>query len=1016
LEDPVARREGQGTDQRSATRAIAQAGSRVEQEWLVGGGEMARVVGAKDWAATPLGPIADWPQSLRTTVSLVQASNSPISLAWGSGHVQIYNDGYWPICGAKHPAAMGQDFRECWASAFPVIGEAYATAWSGKSAYLQHMRMFLDRHGFPEETWFTFSFSPITDESGGVAGLFHPVTEMTSQMLWERRTRTLRDLVGRAGKGSTTEEVFALAAEVLSESNLDLPFVSFYLLDGDRRQGRLMSHAGLAGGTRLTPELFYVRTTEGPVRALAEAARTGLPQPIHDLAESLTGITPGPYPESPRMALALPILQPGSDRPVALMVAGLSARLPVDDPYRDFCELVASAVGAALANARAYERERTKSDALAELDRAKTAFVSNVSHEFRTPLTLMLGPLEEELAEREKPLPPPRRQRLEVAHRNSLRLLKLVNTLLDFSRVEAGGVQASYEATDLARETEELAGVFRAAVEQAGLTFTVDCAPRPEPIYVDRAMWEKIVLNLLSNALKHTFQGSITLRLRWSGDHCELTVADTGVGIRREELPRIFERFHRVEGARSRSLEGTGIGLPLVLELARLHGGTVRAESQEGKGSTFTVTIRSSLAHLGAQNVLVEPTAPFTAQRAAPYLAEALHWLPELESPERVLATAVSENAGAAASTRATPRPRILWVDDNADMRDYVRRLLAEHYEVEEARDGLAALASARRAPPDLVLSDVMMPGLDGYGLLRELRADPLTRTIPVILLSARAGEGAVVEGLDTGADDYLVKPFSARELLARVRTHLEIGRERREWGANLERVNREMEQFAYVASHDLQEPLRMVRSYIQLLQEEYQGKLDAKADTYIGRAVEGVARMQALIHDLLSFLRLSSESRTLSPTDAGAVLEAALADLRLAIFESGAAITRGALPTVAADGAQLRVVFQNLVANALKFRLPGTPPELHVSAERDGATWIFSVRDNGIGIEARYVDRIFRMFQRLHTRDEYPGTGMGLAICKTVVERGGGKIWVESEPGIGSTFRFTLVAAQQGA
>src|SRR5712692_9002313 len=420
------------------------------EDWLVGGGEMAKAIKAMDWSKTPLGPIASWPQSLRTTVSLVQASNSPISLAWGAGHVQIYNDGYWPICGAKHPASMGQDFRECWASAFPVIGEAYATAWSGKSAYLEKMRMFLDRYGFLEETWFTFSFSPVTDESVGIGGLFQPVTEMTSQMLSERRIKTLRDLASRAGRAKTSEDAFASSAQVLAEADLDLPFVLFYLVDREARQARLIGQTGIPLGTPVSPELVDLRAPGDQPWPIGEVARTGVPQQIDDARERLAGMSVGPYPEIPKMAFALPITQPGSEKPAAVMVAGVSSRLPMNEPYRGFYDLAAAAVSTALANARAYEEDRQKAEALAEIDRAKTAFFSNVSHEFRTPLTLMLGPTEDALAERDNPLPPTRRERLETAHRNTLRLLKLVNTLLDFSRIEAGRDRASYVPTDLA--------------------------------------------------------------------------------------------------------------------------------------------------------------------------------------------------------------------------------------------------------------------------------------------------------------------------------------------------------------------------------------------------------------------------------------------------------------------------------------------------------------------------------------------------------------------------------------
>src|SRR5882757_401924 len=213
-------------------------------DWLAGGGEMGSLVRSKDWSQTPLGPIESWPQSLRTTVSLCLASNFPISLAWGPRHVQIYNDGYWPICGGKHPHSMGQDFSECWASAWPAIGAAFERALAGDTSFLEDQRMFLDRNGYLEETFFTFSFSPIRDESGGVGGLFHPVTETTAKMVGERRTRALRDLAARAGKAQTSDEAFNLAAQTLAEYELDIPFALFYQLDPDGKKAQLIAETG----------------------------------------------------------------------------------------------------------------------------------------------------------------------------------------------------------------------------------------------------------------------------------------------------------------------------------------------------------------------------------------------------------------------------------------------------------------------------------------------------------------------------------------------------------------------------------------------------------------------------------------------------------------------------------------------------------------------------------------------------------------------------------------------------
>jgi len=411
---------------------------------------------------------------------------------------------------------------------------------------------------------------------------------------------------------------------------------------------------------------------------------------------------------------------------------------------------------------------------LAELDVAKTAFFSNVSHEFRTPLTLMLGPLEDALSEEAGVAQSSGYQRLATIHRNALRLLKLVNTLLDFARLEAGRVNARFEPTDLAALTADLASTFRSAVERGGLAFTVDCPPLPEPVYVDREMWEKIVLNLLSNAFKHTFTGAITVRLRRVAEAITLTVEDSGVGIPAAELPRLFERFHRVKGAASRSHEGTGIGLSLVQELVDLHGGTITVESQAGRGSSFMVTLQAGSAHLPAASVS-EQAAGSSGHGTAAYVQEALQWLPPATGDT------------AAAARTGVARPRVLLADDNADMRGYVTHLLADSYEVTAVPDGQVALEAALAAPPDLVLSDMMMPRLDGAGLLKALRADERTRRLPVILLSARAGEEASVQGLDAGADDYLVKPFTARELLARVRAHMLLARERRAWESSLE-------------------------------------------------------------------------------------------------------------------------------------------------------------------------------------------------------------------------------------
>src|SRR5262245_23758546 len=465
----------------------------------------------------------------------------------------------------------------------------------------------------------------------------------------------------------------------------------------------------------------------------------------------------------------------------------LSRAMPIRDEQGNFVQWfgtntdVTAQVLAQQQVARQAEELRALNERLQELDRAKTSFFSSVSHEFRTPLTLMLGPLEDlkaEFGRSASPLSIPQYQQVDLVHRNSLRLLKLTNTLLDFARIEAGRVQAVYEPTDLAASTAQLASVFRSAVEKAGLTFAVDCPPLSEPAFVDREMWEKIVLNLISNAFKFTFDGEIEVSLQQTATHFELAVRDTGIGIPANEVPKLFERFHRVAGAQGRTHEGSGIGLALVQELARLHGGSVTVESVYGKGTTFRVCIPLGHAHLPQEHIGAARTQASTMLGAGPFVAEALRWLPDSARRDEL---GINDIAAPERLEQQGERPYILLADDNADMRDYLRRLLTTQYEVEAVADGEAALTQIERRAPQLVLADIMMPRLDGLGLLSRLRANPRTETLPIILLSARAGEESRIDGLRAGADDYLIKPFSARELVNRIKSAIQLTQVRRE-------------------------------------------------------------------------------------------------------------------------------------------------------------------------------------------------------------------------------------------
>ncbi|MDY0976253.1 ATP-binding protein [Massilia sp. CFBP9012] len=741
--------------------------------WLAGGGEMGELIRSMDWSQTPLGPLSDWPQSLRTSVSLCLSSTFPILVCWGPDDIQIYNDAYRPICGDLHPGSMGAPFKVVWASALPVVGAAFERAHQGEGAYIKDQQMFLDRSGYLEEANMTFSFSPIRDESGTVGGVFHPITETTAQVLGTRRAQGLRDLTASLAATRSMAEIGQQLTIHVQRMKADVPFLLFYQIDQDSGMLELRGGGGLPPHGALAPDLAPLDNACWP---FARCAATHAAAQVDDVAARLAGLTCGPYEDPPRSALVLPLSLPGQQELFGFVVAGVSVRRALDADYRNFYELLGAAVNTAVGNVLAYEQEQRRAEELAKIDRAKTAFFSNVSHEFRTPLTLILGPLEDALADDADSMSAAQRKRIEVTHRNALRLLKLVNSLLDFSRIEAGRVQASYVPVDLTQLTLDLAGVFESAMAKGGLEYRIALQDLGQPVYIDRDMWEKIVFNLLSNAFKFTLHGGVTISLREHEGMARLSVQDTGTGIPEHELPRMFERFHRIEGAPGRTYEGTGIGLALIQELVRLHGGTIAVSSTFGEGTRFDVDLPFGDAHLPQDRILRAADGMEDRQRmGAAFVEEALRWLPDAEAaPHEEGPAALVDMAGQA-------RPRILIADDNNDMRAYLKALLEPHADVRACADGQAAFELALADPPDLLLSDVMMPKLDGFGLIAQIRASEALRLLPVMLLSARAGEEAKVEGLQAGADDYLVKPFSANELLARVHTQVAMGRERRQ-------------------------------------------------------------------------------------------------------------------------------------------------------------------------------------------------------------------------------------------
>jgi signal transduction histidine kinase len=971
---------------------------------LFGESEMGRVMRAVDWSATGVGPVEQWSPSLRTMVRLILANRMPILLWWGPDYVQLYNDAYRPVLGAKHPVSMGQPTRECWHEIWHVLEPLIDMPFNGGPAtWMEDILLEINRHGFVEETHFTIAYSPVPDETApsGIGGVLATVHEITEKVVAERHVALLRDLGRRSlVEAKTAEAVCATAAGIVAKHAIDIPFAAIYLIDPDGKSARLAGTCGMDPGEPMSPLVIDVEHVYCQVLP-AETLRV-----VDELSTRFEHVPPGPWGDPPRVAVITPIPSNKPGQPAGILVAGVSPRLALDEPYLDFYELVAAQLATGIANARAFEEEKKRAEMLAELDRAKTRFFSNVSHEFRTPLTLMLGPTADLLA---NPDAPDRERSLHMIHRNTLRLEKLVNSMLDFSRIEAGRAAATYEPVDLAARTAELASVFRSATERAGLRLDVETAPLPAPVYVDREMWEKIVLNLLSNAFKHTFDGGITVRVSDGAGAAVVTIADTGVGIAADQLPRIFDRFHRVPNARSRTHEGTGIGLALVQELVRWHGARIEVVSTEGVGTTFTITLPYGTAHLPADRIA--PAAgrelPSTRVGAMTYVEEALKWLPP-----------AAETSGVVSVVGGQGGARILLADDNADMREYLARLLLERgWAVQAVGDGHAALAAAKAHPPDLILSDVMMPGLDGFALLRALRADSLTAAIPVVLLSARAGEEARIEGAQAGADDYLVKPFGAQELIARVGAQLSLAHERARALRVSEAASRSKSDFLAMMSHELRTPLNAIGGYASLMEMEVHGPLTGAQRSDLARIQQSQRHLLGLINQVLTYsLGAAGSARfdivelpvddAIGTAEAFVVVQAQSRGLRYVACHCEPTLR------VRADREKVQQILLNVLTNAIKFTEPGGEIRTTCTADED-SVWV-SVTDTGIGIAPEKLAVIFEPFVQVDARLTRPreGVGLGLAISRDLARGMGGDLVVESTPGQGSTFTLRLVRA----
>ncbi len=707
---------------------------------------MGALMRAIDWAATPLGPIAQWPSSLRTMVTVVLGNRFPMCIWWGPRLLHLYNDGYRPMLGAKHPASIAQPASEVWAEIWNVVGPMAAQIMRGGPAtFSADLLLEMNRYGYVEETYFTFAYSPIPSDDG-VGGLLITVQETTAQVLTERRLKLLRDLAAHCAEAKTAEDVCAAAAEILAANPADVPFALLYLIQPGGHRARRVSMAGfdryagpgapefvaLDSPTAASGDAASFETTSWP---LAEAERLGHSLELADPAQRFGGLPGGRWPEPAQKAIVAPLRRAGQNRPYGFLVAGLSPRLEVDHRYRGFIDLAVDQIAGAIANALAHEEQRRTAEALGRADRAKDEFLAMLGHELRNPLSPILTSLNLMQMRGNDAF---RRER-DIIERQVHHLMSLVDDLLDVSRITRGKIQLKLEPVELIEVVVKAIEMASPIIEQRMHHLAAIIPPVGLRLYADQTRLAQVICNLLTNAAKYTEPGgNIWIRADREDDAIVLRVRDNGIGIAPEMLPRVFDLFSQGTRALDRAQGGLGIGLTIVKSLVDLHGGSVEAHSEgSGKGSEFLIRLRSAHPPNG------EAPAPEVTVLAPEY--------------DEVIA-----------------RGKILIVDDNKDAAEILGETLeASGYETLVAFDAPAALAVVEDFRPDVMLIDIGLPVMDGYELARQLRANPQLASARLIAVTGYGQESDRQRAFAAGFNEHMVKPIDLARLEVMLREQL---------------------------------------------------------------------------------------------------------------------------------------------------------------------------------------------------------------------------------------------------
>jgi signal transduction histidine kinase/CheY-like chemotaxis protein len=689
---------------------------------------MGAMMRATDWSKTKFGPVENWPKSLRTMLGVVLGSRFPMLLWWGPELLHLYNDAYRPILRDKHPASLAAPAAEVWAEVWDVAGPmARSVQEGGPATWTEDLQLFINSGGMAEETYFTFSYSPVPGDDGQIGGILNTVQETTAKVQSERQIRMLHDLAARAAHAKFEDEAYRIALEVLSANELDLPFVLLYLLDGEADDARLLGGSGLKDyqGPAKPAHVSIAGDVNAAHWPFAKVMRTSHELVIDDLSGRFGPLPVGRWNARPERAIILPLSRAGQSTPSAFLVAGVSPHRPLDDRYRRFFRLTADQMMTVVANTRVHEAEKKRSEALAQIDRAKTAFLANMSHELRTPLNAILG-FSELLIDGQVPQGSPEsREFLGDILKSGRHLLQLINDVLDLSKVEAGKLDFRPEPIDLESIILEVQSIVRTISVTKNVRINASVDPElKQGIMLDPARLKQVLYNFISNALKFTPRGgTVTVRaLPHGAESLLLEVEDTGPGIAPEDVERLFVEFQQLEAGTAKEHSGTGLGLALTRRLAQAQGGSAGVRSTLGKGSVFYVVL----------------------PRRRPAAAAQSQFQPRPAAPDA---------------------PSVLVIeDDPRDQAQLVEALSAAGYAVDAASTGSQALALCGARKFDAICLDLLLPDMSGQDVLQRVRAGGPNRDVPVVVVTIVAEKGAVA---GFTVQDFLPKPIDSNALLS---------------------------------------------------------------------------------------------------------------------------------------------------------------------------------------------------------------------------------------------------------